>query len=139
MGSPLGPLFADAFMNHSESELKDKLEANGMLYYRRFVGDNFVLVKETANPGKLLYILNSFHTDIQFTVEIENNGSLPFLDILITRTINSAGISSFATTIYRKHTFTGLLVKWNSFVPFIKSQPLAQWFTEQFEFAHHIN
>ena len=111
MESPLGPLFADVFMNHLESDLKDKLEANGMLYNRRFVDDSFVLVKETADIDKLLYILNSFYTDMQFTVEIENNDSLPFLDILITRTINSAGINSFATTIYRKPTFTGLLLK----------------------------
>ena len=41
----------------------------------------------------------------------------PFLDILIARTTNSAGISSFTTTIYRKPTFIGLLLKWNSFVP----------------------
>ena len=105
MGSPLGPLFADVYMNHFESELKDKLEANGILYYKRFVDDTFVLINEAADIKKLLKMLNNFHSDIQFTVETENNGSFPFLDILITKTTNSAGISSFTTTIYRKPTF----------------------------------
>ena len=77
MECSLGPLFADVYMNHLESELKDTLEANGILYYKRFVADSFVLIKEATDIKKLLEILNNFYTDIQFTVETENNGSLP--------------------------------------------------------------
>jgi hypothetical protein len=181
MGSPLGPLFADIYINYLESELKHKLEENGVLYWKRFVDDSFVLIKHDADVKKLLDILNSFDIDIQFTAETEINHSIPFLDILITRVTNNlksgpvtpssndpsikiapvckinqtntpaapltndvispnlissqptldithgatnndkeavdAFSISFSTSVYRKPTFTGLLLKWNSFVP----------------------
>lgn len=117
MGSPLGPLYADVYMNYVAHELKEKLISNGMIYYKRFVDDSFVLIKENADTNKLLSILNSFDDAIQFTVEQENNNTLPFLDILITRVENIIGETLFTTSIYRKPTFTGLLLKWNSFVP----------------------
>ena len=118
MGSPLGPLYADVYMNYAESELKEKLISNGMLYYKRFVDDSFVLIKEKADTNKLLSILNSLDTSIQFTMEEEKNNTLPFLDILITKVENIVGQTQFSTSIYRKPTFTGLLLKWNSFVPY---------------------
>ena len=130
MGSPLGPLFADIYINYLESKLKRRLEENGVLYWKRFVDDCFVIVKENTDINKLLDILNSFDIDIQFTAEKEKNNTLPFLDILINR-ISSLSLSenevgpptlknksnSFSTSIYRKPTFTGLLLKWNSYVP----------------------
>ena len=117
MRSPLGPLYVDVYMNYAESELKDKLISNGMLYYKRFVDDSFVLIKEKADSNKLLSTLNSLDTSIQFTMEEEKNNTLPFLDILITKVENIVGQTQFSTSIYRKPTFTGLLLKWNSFVP----------------------
>ncbi|CAF3620444.1 unnamed protein product [Rotaria socialis] len=86
MGSPLGPLFADIYINYLESKLKRRLDENGVLYWKRFVDDCFVLVNDNADINKLLGILNSFDVDIQFTVETEKNNSISFLDILITRT-----------------------------------------------------
>ena len=122
MGSPLGPLFADIYVNYLESKLKQRLEQNGVIYWRRFVDDCFVLIKEEADVNRILEILNSFDVDIQFTSELEENNSLPFLDILITRTTNdlltnSMQLRPFSTSIFRKPTFTGLLLKWNSHVP----------------------
>ncbi|CAF1601783.1 unnamed protein product, partial [Didymodactylos carnosus] len=117
MGSPLGPLFADVYINYLETKLKRRLVTNGVLYWKRFVDDSFVIVKKDADINKLLKILNSFDPAVQFTVEIENNGTIPFLDILISRNNNSTGSRTFTTTIYRKPTFTGLLLKWTSYVP----------------------
>ena len=56
--------------------------------------------------------LNSLHPSLKFTVENEQEGKLPFLDVLVQRSC-----SSFTTTIYRKPTFTGLYLGWNSFCP----------------------
>ncbi|CAF3057869.1 unnamed protein product [Rotaria sp. Silwood2] len=124
MGSPLGPLFADVYMNYLLSKLERRLKHNGVLYLKRYVDDCFAIIRENTDTDKLLDILNSFDTDIQFTVEHEIDNSIPFLDISITRTLNTLRkkestieSNSFSTSIYRKPTFTGLLLNWNSFVP----------------------
>ena len=46
-----------------------------------------------------------------FTSEKEVNGSLPFLDVLISR--NKEG---FTTTVYHKPTFSGVYSNFNSFI-----------------------
>ena len=117
MGSALGPLFADIYMNYLESKLMPKLKENGLLFWRRFVDDTFTILRKDADIAKLIEILNSFDTEIIFTSEEETNNSIAFLDILITRAPSNSPKSSLSTTIYRKATYTGLLTKWQSFVP----------------------
>lgn len=56
--------------------------------------------------------MNNRHPKITFTKENNENGQLPFLDILISNS------STFSTTIYRKTTYTGLLLNFKSFTPF---------------------
>ncbi|CAF3164199.1 unnamed protein product [Rotaria sp. Silwood2] len=120
MGSPLGPLFADIYMNHLENKLMPRLERNGILLWKRFVDDTFVIVDKNADIDNIIEILNSFDPDIVFTCEQEKKNSLPFLDIFITRKlINNfwQSTSSFNTDLYRKSTYTGLITKWDSSVP----------------------
>ena len=71
------------------------------------------LLLKTQQP-RVLYNLNNCHANIKFTVEFEENSTLPFLDILIKRHNHT-----FSTSIYRKNceTFTGLYTKWDSFTP----------------------
>ena len=57
--------------------------------------------------------LNSCHSNIEFTIEFEQDNATPFLDILFTRKQDS----TFMTSIYRKRTFTGLYTKWDFFTP----------------------
>ncbi|CAF4078830.1 unnamed protein product, partial [Rotaria sp. Silwood2] len=85
MGSPLGPVFADIYVNYLESKLMSRLKNNGLLYLRRFVDDTFAIIKKDADINKIIDILNSFDNCIVFTCEEEVNNSLPFLDIYITR------------------------------------------------------
>ena len=54
------------------------------------------------------------HQNINFTIELEKDGKLPFLDILIDR--NNGGIT---TSVYRKPTFTGVYTHFHSFLPSI--------------------
>ena len=56
--------------------------------------------------------LNSKHTNITFTYEVEKDKCLPFLDVNI---LFSNG--KFSTTVYRKPTFTGLFTNSESFIP----------------------
>ena len=85
MGSPVGPVFADIFVNHLEEKLMPILTSNGVLFWRRFVDDMFVILKNSVDKDKLLATLNSFDNNIVFTGEDEVDNSLPFLDINITR------------------------------------------------------
>ena len=114
MGAPLAPVIADIFMAHTETTLLDELKSIGVCEGHRYVDDTFVLVDPDTKVDDTLFILNNFHPSIKFTNENEANDSLPFLDVRVTR---SPDRRTFETTIYRKPTFTGLMINWDSFVP----------------------
>ena len=65
--------------------------------------------------------LNKQHKNIKFTSEIEENGSLSFLDIKISRENNK-----FVTSLYRKPTFTGVLTNFESFISDIYKRGLTE-------------
>ena len=70
---------------------------------RRYVDDTFLLFRDRAHGNSFLNYLNSKHQNISFSCEIENNNSLPFLDVNICRNSNK-----FDTKLFRKSTFTCL-------------------------------
>lgn len=53
MGSPLGPLFADIYINYLEEKLMPRLKINGLFYWKRFVDDTFTVLKKDAKLEKL--------------------------------------------------------------------------------------
>ena len=81
MGSPLGPLLANVFLCHVEETLEqqDKLPS----FYRRYVDDTLVVIKNVAEAEQFLITLNSCHPSIQFTMELAVNNTLPFLGMLL--------------------------------------------------------
>ena len=113
MGSPLGPLLANIFLSfHKTNWLKDCPFEFKPLYYRRYVDDSFIVFKSRDHTLPFLNYLNSKHTNITFTYEVEKDKCLPFLDVNI---LFSNG--KFSTTVYRKPTFTGLFTNFESFIP----------------------
>ena len=56
--------------------------------------------------------LSSKHPNIKFSIEKEEDGRLPFLDINIFRENDK-----FATNVYRKKTFSGVYTNFKSFIP----------------------
>ena len=60
---------------------------------------------------RMVYIIKQ-DKNTKFTSEIEENGSLSFLDIIITRENNK-----FVTSVYRKPTFSGVFTNFESFIP----------------------
>ena len=72
---------------------------------------------------KLSYILltiNTFHKNIiKFTMEIEKNSTILFLDVLLIRTQQK-----IHTTVYRKNTNTNLYIHWNLYVEHMRHAQL---------------
>ena len=84
MGSPIGPLLADVMMNY----VIDKAIERTPLDYQpkfccRYVDDCFATFTHTSSIDVFLRNLNSVHSQIQFTKEVESHNSLAFLDVLI--------------------------------------------------------
>ena len=113
MGSPLGPTLANIFMNFYEKKWLDECPTDiKPLFYRRYVDDIFVLFESIEKLQKFKEFLNSKHHNINFTIELEKDKKLPFLDMLIDR--NNGKI---ITSVYRKPTFTGVYTHCKSFLP----------------------
>ena len=112
MGSCLGPLFADIFIGHLESQVAATITANSELFVR-YVDDCCVVMKPCSDIDDLLMALNSVHPSITYTYETETNNTLNFLDVSCVRTPDG----SVQTSVYRKPTWTGLYINFRSFVP----------------------
>ena len=80
-------------------------------FWRRFVDDIFCILNK-RQVEEALKILNSRSDSIKFTVEIEKNGQLPFLDLLVSR--NGKKLSF---EIFRKPTHVDSYIHFNSYNP----------------------
>ena len=104
MGSSVSPIIANIFLNHFETvhlnscppEIKPTL-------YRRYLDDTFILFRSEMQARAFFDYFSEKHDSIKFTIETEQNESLSFLDVKVTKQNNK-----FITSVYRKATFTGL-------------------------------
>ena len=110
MTSRLGPALANIFVGFHESRLFNTTVKPGV--YFRYVDDTFVIFGSELECERFYLDLNQLHPALTFTVEKEKNNSLNFLDVSVER--EGTG---FLTSIYRKPTFTGQYIRWNSFSP----------------------
>ena len=111
MGSPCSPLVANLFLDRLENSILDQLQHKPK-FYGRYVDDIFSIVKK--DELNLLHNkLNSFHPNVQFTVEQEENGCLPFLNVLVKR--NEDG--TLETEVFRKSTHTEMYLQYESHHP----------------------
>ena len=63
----------------------------------------------TESIEHVLSKLNGYHDNIEFTYEIENDGKLPFLDVLVIRKDYEV-----QTIAYRKSTNNDIYLQWQS-------------------------
>jgi hypothetical protein len=110
MGSPLGPIIANIFMNDFENKHMEELTKLGVKTWLRYVDDTFVIINNKNQAELILEYLNKQHPSIKFTMEKEENSTLNFLDVKIQKKKDL----SFTTSTYRKPTFTGVMLNWNS-------------------------
>ena len=74
--------------------------------------DIFILTNDQKQADALFKSLSKLHPSLAFTMEEEVEKSLPYLDVLVERSNNS-----FVTSVYRKPTFDGQYIPWDSFCP----------------------
>ena len=79
--------------------------------YERYMDDIVTVTKKEMITTQLERI-NSLHPQLKFTIERENDGRLPFLDLCIVHTGKSAH-----TTWYTKPTDTGLVMNFHAQSP----------------------
>ena len=111
MGSPVSVIVADMVMENIEQRALTSF-SHPPIFWKRYVDDTCVALLPSM-VGSFHQHLNSIEPSIQFTVEMESNGCLPFLDILITR--DSDG--SLSTAVYRKQTHTDQYLQFSSHHP----------------------
>ena len=107
MGSPISLLIANIFME--EYEVKALSSTPSPSLWPRFVDDTFV-INRAEHSQALLQHINNQDPHIQFTVEPTQQGSLPFLDTLVTIQQDN----TFSTSVYRKPTHTDQYLHWDS-------------------------
>ena len=111
MGSPLGALFANIFMSELESKIIPNL-GDKVMHWTRYVDDTFAFIKPDTEE-EIQNVLNSFHKNINFTYERENENMIPFLDVSVQRFEDG----KIETSVYRKDTNTDIYMNWNAHAP----------------------
>ncbi|CAF1208252.1 unnamed protein product [Rotaria sordida] len=110
MGSPLAPILADIFMTYIEQQIEEYEYSDKIKLYVRYVDDTFIIFNGKENDiQQLVEFVNKLHPKLKFTHEIESNFELPFLDVKVVKQR-----TKFETTIFRKKTYTGQLLHWQS-------------------------
>ena len=113
MGSPLGPILANAFLVYHEKNWLEHCPAEYRpLYYRRYVDDIFVLFNSAEHLKRFYSYLNSHHLNISRTIENQKDNRMSFLDVNII-----CKKDKFTTSVYRKPTFSEIYTHFDSFLP----------------------
>ena len=135
MGNPLSPLLAEIFMNNIEKMIFKHPLTNKILYWYRYVDDILVcFIGTTRQLNVLETFINSIHSNIKFTLEIEKDNSINFLDLTITRTNNKHGFSIFHkpshtdTTIHNSsvHPYQYKMAAYNSMIHRLLNIPMSE-------------
>lgn len=113
MGNPLSPTIADIILDTLLDETIDVLKKSNIYikFIAKYVDDILAIVKK-SDLEIILKALNQYHQKLQFTVEIENNNSLAFLDTTILKTGNRLLFNWYA-----KPTSSGRMINFHSTHP----------------------
>ena len=97
-----------------ESRWLNEYNPNKPKFYLRNVDDIIAAFDNEQDSLNFLYFLNNRHPNIKFTIEKQINHSIAFLNIFISGIANQ----TLTLEIYRKSTYTGLLLNFKSFTSF---------------------
>lgn len=114
MGNPLSPLLADIFVNHLELIIHKHPQIQHFIYWYRYVDDILTCFTGTKRQLNIfLNFINNIHPNIKFTMEVEQNKQINFLDLTIQ---NNKGIHSFK--IFHKPSHTDTVIHNSSSHPY---------------------
>ena len=111
MGSPVSAIVANLYMEFFEKIAIDSSPIKPRVWLR-YVDDTFCVLRK-GTETQLLDHLNGVRPEIQFTMESEKDGKLPFLDCNVTRQENG----ELTVSVYRKVTHTDRYLNFNSHNP----------------------
>jgi len=111
MGSPLSPIMADIVLQDLEEFCLQKLNIDLPIYYRYV--DDVLLAAPREKIDLIFQTFNSYHPRLKFTMELETNKSINFLDTSIS-IINNTLVFNW----YHKSTFSGRYLNYSSHHPF---------------------
>ncbi|XP_062716065.1 uncharacterized protein LOC134291828 [Aedes albopictus] len=111
MGSPLSPILADYVMEDLLDTVTQQLSFS-IRVLKKYVDDLFLVLPKTEVQSTLA-AFNNYDQHLQFTVEDEKDGALPFLDTLVMHH-NDGSVS---TQWYSKPISSGRLLNYHSFHP----------------------
>ena len=106
------PPIPSILSHHAENWLNECSIELTASFYRRCVGDIFVLFESPESSHSFREYICSEHQHINLTVEHENILSFSFLDVKI-----FCENGKFVTSVYRKPTFRWAFTSYESFIP----------------------
>nr|VZI30444.1 unnamed protein product [Spirometra erinaceieuropaei] len=118
MGSPVSGFIAEAVLQRLESLI---FQHHRPEFWARYVNDTFVVI-ERDRVMEFKEHLNAIFTDIQFTMEEEENNQLAFLDVLVCR----KDCGGLKTKVFRKVTNTMQVLSFNSNHPLSQKRQLRE-------------
>lgn len=127
MGSPPAPHLANRWM----SIYDPKISENSKLF-SRYMDDILREIKRSGIDKKLVEI-NNLYPNLTFTVETENNGTLPFIDIQLLHQGNQ-----LSSTWYSKPTDTGLLLNYHALAPERYKRAVVSGFVPNIQSVQHL-
>lgn len=114
MGGPASPTIANFVMQYILEKVSTLLPFE-VKYMRLYVDDMFMAVPN-GEVDNILNYFNGIDDKIQFTIEKEMNGCLPFLDVMVIRETDG----TLKTNWYTKPTSSGRLLN------FLSNHPMSQ-------------
>ena len=124
MGSPSAPHFANVWLSTHEPTIKTDAKICD-----RCMDDILRSIKKHLTESKLTEI-NDLHPNLKFTVEVEQEGKLPFLDMCIIYINNS-----IESAWYTKSTDTGLTMNFHALAPRKYKRSVVQGFIHRIYWA----
>ena len=109
MGSPLSPILADLYMEWLEAKVKVQDKEGHIKMWKRYVDDVFAIIAKEGDPQSILDQANTLSETVKFTLEVEKEGTLPFLDVELIKNKNRID-----TKVYRKATDSGRYLHYTS-------------------------